>query len=65
MKKRTFSKWNILYVVLAALMLLSLFAVPRIILKQLEADKNRIVVTNANEGRYEYGGAICILKSIY
>ena len=38
MKKRTFSKWNILYVVLAALMLLSLFAVPRIILKQLEAD---------------------------
>lgn len=55
MKKRTFSKWNILYVVLAALMLLSLFAVPRIILKQLEADKNRIVVRNANEGRYEYG----------
>ena len=46
-------------------MLLSLFAVPRIILKQLEADKNRIVVTNANEGRYEYGGAICILKAIY
>ena len=55
MKKRTFSKWNILYVVLAALMLLSLFAVPRIILKQLDADKNRIVVRNANEGRYNTG----------
>ena len=42
-RKRPFNKWNLLYALLAMLILFSLFASPRIVMGVMNANKGQIV----------------------
>lgn len=44
------SKWNLLYLVLVALILFSVFAVPKIAVSFVERSRGQIVTVAANEG---------------
>ena len=49
MKKKFKNKWNLLYLLLAALIAFSLFAVPNIAGSVLDGTKNQIVTIDEHE----------------